>query len=290
MMADDKMSIMALEKIDEKLQKEHGFKLYHSAKKNRTYCTEKEGVFLRLQFRPKDPADLVACFVVDKEKFKFAGLDGKWAFDEVASVNDFAQASDNAFMDICVNKVLNKFGARQSAVSKIGSVIKFGKFEWIVLDENVENNMILIQTKDMIDAQKHFDYRTTLTWAISKIRANLNDSFYYEFSPNEQKQIALSIVETKENPKNNPDYEYTKRDNTEDKIFLLSIDEFNKYHSGKASAKAKMRILQEQEGWWLRSPGYNSDCASFFHNQMGILTDIGVDAMMGVRPALWLKV
>lgn len=286
--------IMVLEKIDEKLQKEHGLKLYHSAKKNRTYYTDKEGVFLRLQFRPKDPGDLVACFVIDKDKKKFGGLGGKWTFDEIASVDDFARAFDNAFLGSCVNKILNKLVekpyASQSAVSKIGNVIQFGRFEWIVLDENAENNTILIQTKDMIDAQKHFDYRTTLTWAISKIRANLNGDFYYKFTPDEQEQIALSVIETKENPKNNPSYEYAKSGNTEDKIFLLSIDEFNKYHNGKTSAKAKMRIRQGHDGWWLRSPGYNSDLATFFHNQMGILTDIGVDAVLGVRPALWLKV
>jgi hypothetical protein len=110
--------IIILEKLDEKLQKEHGFKPYHSAKKNMTYYTDKEGVFLRLQFRPKDPADLVACFVVLNEKSKIVGLDSKWAFDEIASVNDFGRVSDGAFLDGCVRKIISKLGINKPQANK----------------------------------------------------------------------------------------------------------------------------------------------------------------------------
>ena len=109
------LKAMPLERIDEKLRNEHGFKIYHSTQRHRTYYTDNEEVLLRLQYRDSDSFELVMCPIVDKGKFRFAGLGGRWKFEEVSGRNDFNLLFDEAYLSDCIDKILAKFAEIQNS-------------------------------------------------------------------------------------------------------------------------------------------------------------------------------
>jgi hypothetical protein len=96
---------MALEKVDERLQKEHNIKLYHSALQHRTYFTNNEKVFLRLQYSSSESLSLVVCPIVDNGKYKFAGLNGRWAFTEISAQDNFDSLFEPAYVNACADKI-----------------------------------------------------------------------------------------------------------------------------------------------------------------------------------------
>ncbi|MDR1422626.1 MAG: DUF6273 domain-containing protein, partial [Coriobacteriales bacterium] len=112
-------------------------------------------------------------------------------------------------------------------------------------------------------------------WATSEIRAWLNGEFLSGFTPNEQQQIAETrLVDT----------------NTTDKVFLLSVDEAERYF--KANSDRVAQLDGEACWWWLRSAGsHGSRDAAYVHSVGGVGTDgFYVDlGFGGVRPAFWLN-
>ena len=169
------------------------------------------------------------------------------------------------------------------------------------------------------------DPNVKMTWAESDIRSWLNDDFLnMAFSKNEQKSILLSEIR-------NPDNEEFGTDGgmrTEDKVFLLSIDEYNQYFDQYSRHPAALKLakddidyitgireenlpssqigmfaedefeLQNEENlnqklmvdWWLRSPGQNSTEATFIY-----WTGIGIGSCpvaiyhYGVHSAIWIN-
>lgn len=59
----------------------------------------------------------------------------------------------------------------------------------------------------------------------------------------------------------------------EDKIFLLSIDEFDAYVRGKSFLKMKMTKYDTgHQGWWLRSPNHRNDYAVYVIFDVNIIS------------------
>ena len=128
--------------------------------------------------------------------------------------------------------------------------------------------------------------------------AGLRDSFLtMAFSPAEQNQILLV---TNANP-NNPQFGTRGGNQTQDRLFLLSIDEAGRYFSKDsqracaATAYARAYDIYTGENgaswWWLRSPGEHQNEAaivnpdgSVFSAGYGVQNEYGV-----VRPAFWMK-
>ena len=155
--------------------------------------------------------------------------------------------------------------------------------EWLVLAK--ENKRILIISKYALDAKPYNNKRENVTWETCTVRTWLNGTFLNEaFSEAEQ-----SIIQT-----------------TEDKIFLLSVNEANEYF---ASDEARMcvptayaiangaRTIDDYklEGastcwWWLRSPGLNQYYAANVGIGGGVIsrgTHVRNDDGC-VRPAMWI--
>ena len=159
----------------------------------------------------------------------------------------------------------------------IGNIIKLGEYEWHVL--NIQDDKALIISTAIIDRKAYHNINKNITWRYSNIRKYLNNNFYNAFTSEEQKQIVETSVTNNDNPK----YGASGGNNTVDKIFLLSIDEYNAY---------KNIISNAPIWWWLRSPGY---CGNFAANVGGGIADDNYDNggcvsyNGGVRPALWLK-
>ena len=135
-----------------------------------------------------------------------------------------------------LRKNMNAYSNCNNSLS-VGDIIKFGNYfindnktkepiEWRVLE--VSNDRALLITKDAIDRKpydyddcKPYDYELRdITWEECSLRQWLNYEFINQaFSKEEQNEIILTNIS---NP-NNARYGTRGGNNTQDKIFLLSI-------------------------------------------------------------------
>ena len=129
---------------------------------------------------------------------------------------------------------------------------------------------------------------------------SLNGEFYdTAFNEEEKGRIALTEVENADNPR----YGTEGGEDTEDRIFLLSLEEAEMYFEDDEDrrafpteyAVAKGIWVWEKTGtvwWWLRSPGYDSGGSAAGVDPDGSLNYIGTYvyySRYAVRPALRLK-
>ena len=111
----------------------------------------------------------------------------------------------------------------------IGDVITFGDYEWLVLD--VQNDKVLIITKDVVDIRTYYNGFDDTCWEASDLRAYLNGGFYEEFSAASKRRI----IETEINTPNNPWFDTDGGVDTFDRIFLLSLQEVVEYFGDSGS-------------------------------------------------------
>jgi hypothetical protein len=127
--------------------------------------------------------------------------------------------------------------------------------------------------------------RFACTWETSDIREWLNNSFYSNsFSSDEASRIAQTTIS---NP-DNAAWGTPGGNSTGDKVFLLNIDEVNRYFSHDG-----VRVANYGKNgacwWWLRSPGVDGSYAARVDYGGRVLvggSDVNLDA--GVRPAMYL--
>ena len=97
-------------------------------------------------------------------------------------------------------------------------------------------------------------------------------------------------------PYNYPGYHINLDNTTEDKVFLLSVPEANKYFSSDearqcGSTRYANRADNYKGGnsWWLRLPDGWQQYAAFVRAAGGVdLQGYSVEETCGVRPALWI--
>ena len=140
----------------------------------------------------------------------------------------------------------------------------------------------------------------SVTWAECTLRKWLNGKFYdTAFNEEEKGLIALTKVKNADNP----EYGTEGGEDTEDHVFLLSLEEAERYFEDDEDRRAfpteyaiaKHAYVNSGLGtvwWWLRSPGINSDYAAGVYSA-GSLNSNGncvYDSRNAVRPALRLKI
>lgn len=168
-------------------------------------------------------------------------------------------------------------GKSNNAVS-VGDAISLGDYDWKVLDIQGENALII--TEDIIGQLPYHNNSEDITWENCSLRKYLNNEFYNRFSEEDRNRI---VEVTNSNP-NNPQFETPGGNPTRDKVFLLSIDEANRYDI------TIPKYVMLDTVWWLRSPGGDKTCAAGVYNGGSVNTEgYYVDGYGGVRPALWLK-
>lgn len=173
--------------------------------------------------------------------------------------------------------------------------------EWIVLA--IENGKILVISRDALDCQQYdsSETETDVTWETCSLRKWLNGTFLNNaFSADEQAKIATTYVSADRNPEYNTD----PGNATQDKVFLLSITEAEKYFKTSESRRCAPTAYAYAQGafpyiipsgeatcwWWLRSPGNSSGIVAnvTFSGTVYDFGDFFDDEDGCVRPALWI--
>lgn len=207
---------------------------------------------------------------------------------------------------ICVTVVLFcAYLIIQSTYHPIGSIIKLGKYEqdnntsngsedieWIVLAKDIDK-MLVISDK-AIDCKPYNTSSTNVTWETCSLRNWLNNDFINSaFSATEKTMISSVKVSADKNP----DYSTSSGKATQDRLFLLSVKEMNKYLSSNSKRRCKSTDYAVANGakgnycsWWLRSPGaYQSYATEVFSTGEIYTKGGGVGAIGAVRPAMWIS-
>lgn len=198
--------------------------------------------------------------------------------------------------------------AELDRIYNVGRTITFGIYEQ---DNNLSNGQepihwrvlkrdgtkaLLISTHNL-DVQQYHTDRESVTWETCSLRQWLNSSFMITaFAQTEQEAIVKVTLENK----NNSEYGTLGGSATYDHVFVFSIDEANLYFAGDAdrvavdteyaSSQGTQIPNNEDDWWWLRSPGSNSRGAACVNN-VGTLNLQGVGVYfdsVAVRPALWI--
>lgn len=196
----------------------------------------------------------------------------------------------------------------------VGNYVTFGSYpqtadgddmtaiEWLILAR--EGKKALLISRYGLDVQEyHTTYGTAITWQTCSLRTWLNSTFLNKaFTATEQSAILMTNVDNSKD-QGYSGYSTDGGDNTEDKVFLLSYAEANKYLgiseecneelSIEATAYAKKQGAftneNDKTAWWLRSPGIAKGTATF----VASLSSIGFknvdDSDLAVRPALWVN-
>lgn len=201
----------------------------------------------------------------------------------------------------------------------IGDIIRFGNYEWKVLD--IQGDKALIITKEIIDQMPYHNKHEAVTWETSSLRDYLNNEFLRSFT-NEQK---AQILATKNNNDGNKWYFLGTENETEDRVFILSLEEmvgpyFNDSMHLLLNKGKNQRYWFERKDinnhlrrssylgyvwwYWVRTNGRMNSSAVYVHGDGNIgiqgnkaskktfntLHPITKSNEGGVRPALWLRI
>ena len=163
--------------------------------------------------------------------------------------------------------------------ARIGDTISFGQWlvkkdfekgeiDWIVLAKDFDK--VTLISKEAIEYQPYNETRDRVTWEECTLRQWLNNDFYETaFSDMEKLLIQMSNVSADKNP----EYSSDSGAPTQDKVFLPSIDEVNKYFKSNIERQCKVTeflnhhdtpCLDEAGNciWVLRTPGYDNSYVS----------------------------
>ncbi|MBR3927410.1 MAG: hypothetical protein IKJ65_00250 [Clostridia bacterium] len=190
----------------------------------------------------------------------------------------------------------------------VGSVVTFGRYEQ---DANTENGMEpiewhviredgtkrLLLSRYALDAKAFNDKKTSIWWETCTLRTWLNGEFMNTaFSEKEQSQICKSLLENKGNER----YNVEGCADTEDYVFLLSLEELETYVVPKYGHQAKPTPYAIANGaytnssgicwWWLRTIGssYLHTAVSNYGKRILYEGNSSHFASGSVRPAIWL--
>jgi hypothetical protein len=197
----------------------------------------------------------------------------------------------------------------------LGDSVRFGDYRWRVFAKAGEKALLL--TENVVGRRPYENRKKIATWADCGLRSWLNGEFLSRFSEAERERISLTH---NENPKNKYAIYWGKPINalggveTDDYVFLLSLDEVRKYFGeGDPSQWDEKPLdgngefwrvndefnpvrIHETTGrspswWWLRSPGYASDYAALVgkDGSVHLLGAPVYGGLGGVRPAIWIK-
>lgn len=242
-------------------------------------------------------------------------------YDDAARILISIQAYND--VDKLLEKDDNMIAAARDAKFAVGNYVSFGTYpqtkagndatpiEWLVLAR--DGNKALLISRYGLDAQRYNKDTTSVTWETCTLRTCLNGTFYNKaFSSAEQAAILTTNVDNSKNQCYSG-WSTNGWKNTQDKVFLLSYAEANKYfgvtyynssntksrvaptayaiaHGAWTSSSDKTADSVNAGWWWLRSPGSDQRSAAYVLAD-GSLYDLSVGSdSASVRPALWVNI
>lgn len=226
-------------------------------------------------------------------------------------------------VDNIVKKDANIVTARKAKLKlfkTVGSYVTFGTYpqtkggkdktpiEWLVLNYNAKNNRALLISRYGLDVKPYNEEYVDITWEKCTLRTWLNGDFYNRaFNDSEQSAVLLTNVDNSKN-QGYSEYSISGSNNTQDRIFLLSYAEANKYFGvnsentkagvvatdyaiehGAISRKYKAADDTAFGSWWLRSPGFFWNLAACVGYDNSLYSIFVHDTNCVVRPAIWLN-
>lgn len=182
----------------------------------------------------------------------------------------------------------------------VGTDDKGDIIRWDILKRDITAKRVLLISHYALDSKPYCDNTCDRTnvWEQSTLRKWLNRIFI-NLAFSEKEQNALVPVRV-----NGTDIQISDRIDTADRIFLLSLDEVEKYYAGdkpcmcapteyaiSQGAWVSSSIQTEGKGnccWWLRSPGKTDLAACSIGSYGKVNGGIVSRQDNAVRPALWL--
>lgn len=218
-------------------------------------------------------------------------------------------------IDECYRNIYDEETYESFSNIEIGDIYVIGEYEqnnnqldddepleWIVLDK--KGIALLLISRYSLDVREYNDDDVDVTWETCSLRTWLNGKFYLTtFNEEEIKQIREVAVPAHPNPV----YGTPVGNETTDHVFLLSVQEADKYFPTEEDKKVRPTPyalsrgaytssgLQKDQGlptfWWLRTPGQDSRYTAFI-STLGVLRTEGLGEMGwdgGIRPAMWIE-
>ena len=193
--------------------------------------------------------------------------------------------------------------------ANVGDTVSFGSYEqdndisngkedveWLVLE--VKDGKVLLISKYALDCQQYDTSYTNVTWETCTLRKWLNNGFVNAAFSDEEKAMISTVTVSADK---NPEYSTNPGSATTDKVFLLSINEAEKYFSSDEARKCDPTAYAKAQGaartsggicwWWLRSPGVIQDYAACVSDDGVVLCldyFVSIDYYC-VRPAMWIE-
>ena len=223
------------------------------------------------------------------------------AYETLMALNGHKDSAEKA------SSIYDKYKFEKLKTAKVGDYIFFGSYEqdndkihgqedieWLVLE--IKDGKALVISKYALDCQPYNTVNRDVTWETCTLRQWLNEEFMDAAFSKKEKAAIPTVTVTADH---NPSYQTNPGNNTQDKVFLLSITEANKYFSTRNARVCKPTDCAVSRGafcyndncwWWLRSPGAGSDSAVFVYDS-GVVRydgDYVNFKKYAVRPAMWI--
>ena len=175
------------------------------------------------------------------------------------------------------------------ADASVGDIVVFGDIRWYVIEKTQTGYTLLSEKPVIKQAFRKAGYGIfTNTWEESTVRAWLNDKFCNTFTEEEKAFITTNHIINADSA----EYGTDGGDDTDDYIYLLSVDEANALD--KSVRKCGRWYGLDRQWWWLRSPGVNIDYVTYVgKGEDGVIDphgDIAGNDYGAVRPVLNLSI
>lgn len=171
----------------------------------------------------------------------------------------------------------------EATAPAIGSTVNFGTWmgaplSWRVL--NRDGGQILLLCDQLVDTRPFTETHIGVAWEYCTLRKWLSTEFFSNaFSIAEQNRIAAVMAE---NPANPSDPQTVTRKPTEERIYIFSLQETERYLPTEAD-----RVSTGT--YWTRTSANRSESGAVMVSPEGAFQTVDArDVAAGVRPVLWM--
>lgn len=224
------------------------------------------------------------------------------SFEAFLALDDYKDCSQKA------DSIYDQYKAEKLKAARVGDHVYYGSYEqdndtsngqeyieWLVLGK--QNNQLLVISQYALDYQQYHTSFSHVKWKYCTLRRWLNNDFLNSaFSVDEQGEILAKEKDTAVWYAGDKDF------STEDKVFLLSESEANKYFDSDEERKCTPTDYVIAIGstdsdnciWWLRTPKKTREYA-YLVSGSGYISDYSVakrnmvNRYHAVRPAMWIN-